>query len=119
MLSKRGVSDRFSQRANCPRASPASSANRDCSPLASQLLLRFVKNCSQGGRAEETLAERNSSKAWTTHLCHSMISGGRGTRAEVGDPNHVLQRGHSSRADCNRIKDCRLSQPGQYSYSWQ
>src|SRR5258708_13812931 len=98
MLSKIGVSDRFSQRANCPRASPASSANRDCSPLASQLLLRFVKNCSQGGRAEETIAERNSSKAWMPHLCPSLVSRESDPRPGVGDPSHVCQRLHSSTA---------------------
>src|SRR6266487_2374264 len=98
MLCNVGVWDRRNQVASCPRASPASSASRDCSPLSSQLLLRFVKNSSQGGRAEATTAERNSSKAETTHFCHSRISGERGTRAGVGDPNHVLQRGHSSRA---------------------
>src|SRR5438552_19215290 len=91
MLCNVGVWDRRNQVASCPRANPASSANRGCSPLPSQLPLRFVKNCSQGGRAEESMAQRNSSKAWTTHLCHSVVSGFRNTRAGVGGPNQDMQ----------------------------
>jgi len=37
-------------------------------------MLRFVKNCSQEGMLEEATAERNSSKACMTHLCHSITS---------------------------------------------
>src|SRR6266516_798145 len=119
MLCNVGVWNRRTQVASCPRANPASTANRDCSPLSSQLLLRFAKNCSQGGRVDADIAERNSSKASMTHLCHSMVSRFRDARGEVDDPTHVLQCAHSSRAVRILIKDCRFSQTGQYSSSLQ
>src|SRR6266700_1269224 len=95
MLCNVGVWDRRNQVASCPRANPVSSANRDCSPFASQLRLIFVKNCSQKSVQEETMARLSSSNADMIHACHSIISGLGASR--VVAPNQVLQRVHWSR----------------------
>src|SRR5258707_11915864 len=95
MLSGIGVWDRCNQPISCSRPTPTILASLDCPPFTSQqLMLRFVKNCSQGGRREETTAQRNSSNAWITHLCHSITSAFGCSGEGADDPNHVLQRTH-------------------------
>src|SRR5260370_29814797 len=92
MLCNVGVWDRRNQVESCPRANPASSANRDCSPFASKLWLIFVKNCSQKSAPEETMVRLSSSNADMTHSCHSIVSRLGGSK--VVDPNQVSQRVH-------------------------